>query len=364
MNATAQDLVTRHHGYRGNQRFEPLPPPTGAYPYRLRLEDVLAPAEVDALSRAGRLVFHVAGDTGGAGSPAAQQIVALHMESALAADGPAPSFLYLLGDVVSYHGHRSDYYAQFYEPYARYAAPIFAVPGDRDGDPLEARGEPSLTAFADNFCAPRPHLLPEAGDVRRDAMTQPNVYWTLMTPFVTVVGLYSNVPEGGRLDEDQLGWLVGELAAAPRDVSLVVACHHPPYSADARHGGSAYVGETLDAAFAAAGRVPDAVLSAHVHNYQRFDRSLAGRTVPYVVLGAGGYWRLDPIAADAPAPPWEVPELGVTLRRWCDDRHGFLRVTATRDGLTLEYVTVPRPHESWRDGPVAVIDAFEVGRAG
>src|SRR5258708_3108768 len=60
-----------------------------------------------------------------------------------------------------------------------------------------------------------PRLTKEAGDVSRDAMTEPNVYWTLETPFATVVGLYTNVPEGGWLDDKQIAWLTGELSVAP-----------------------------------------------------------------------------------------------------------------------------------------------------
>ena len=52
-------------------------------------------------------------------------------------------------------------------------------------------------------------------------MTQPNVYWTLETPFVTFIGLYTNVPEGGWMDNNQIAWLQSELTAAPQNNSLV-----------------------------------------------------------------------------------------------------------------------------------------------
>jgi acid phosphatase type 7 len=41
-------------------------------------------------------------------------------------------------------------------------------------------------------------------------MTQPYVFWTLLAPFVTIIGLYSNVPEGGEIHNDQIGWLAAE----------------------------------------------------------------------------------------------------------------------------------------------------------
>ena len=47
-----------------------------------------------------------------------------------------------------------------------------------------------------------------------------------------------------------------------------------------------------------------------------------------------------------------------TLENYVDDRFGFLRLTATPGSLQVEYVTVPRPQESWRAGPVDVADSF------
>jgi hypothetical protein len=37
-------------------------------------------------------------------------------------------------------------------------------------------------------------------------MTQPYVYWTLLTPLVTIIGLYGNCPEGGQLSQAQINW--------------------------------------------------------------------------------------------------------------------------------------------------------------
>lgn len=49
-------------------------------------------------------------------------------------------------------------------------------------------------------------MSPDAGDVSRTTVVQPNVFWTLETPFATIVGLYTNVPEGGQLDPTQQTW--------------------------------------------------------------------------------------------------------------------------------------------------------------
>lgn len=359
--------VQKRHRFRANQTFQPLPPPSGTYPYRLSLEDVVGKDAIEEVRRRGELVFHVVGDTGGVKHPEPQQIVAIHLENEFANGQAPPSFLYHLGDVVYFNGERPEYYPQFYEPYMNYPAPILAIPGNHDGDPLNPLVEASLSAFVETFCSVQPHLTPEAEEVDRETMIEPNVYWTLRAPFVTIVGLYTNVPEGGRIDSEQSAWLGEELADAPQDAALIVALHHPPYSADAHHGGSEQMGEALDAAFESAARRPDLVLSAHVHNYQRFSRTVGNRKLPYIVAGAGGYWHLHYMARGEDGnrlePPWQVPDADVILESFADDRHGFLRLRVSAKGIRGEYVSVPRPQESWRDGPVETVDQFEIVRA-
>jgi hypothetical protein len=101
-------------------------------------------------------------------------------------------------------------------------------------------------------------------------------------------------------------------------------------------------------------RAPDLVLAGHVHNYQRFTRTLdqdgANRQIPYIVAGSGGYWHLHAMASDAKAAalPWMLPgHDDIQLDAWVDDRHGFLRVEATPTQLTVTSFTVPRPQEPW-----------------
>jgi hypothetical protein len=73
----------------------------------------------------------------------------------------------------------------------------------RTGDVRPDSNEKSLSAFVSNFCAKKQEITVDAGDINRDPMIQPNVYWTLEAPFVTIIGLYSNVPDGGEIKEDQ-----------------------------------------------------------------------------------------------------------------------------------------------------------------
>jgi hypothetical protein len=349
----------------GVQRFQPLPTPTGTPPFRLNLRDVVDTATYTQIEQTGAMRFHLFGDCGGVKQPVPQQIVADVLARDFAAD-PNPAFLYLCGDIVYYNGQSVDYYDQFYEPYMHYPAPILAVPGNHDGDPIGTAVEPSLHAFMANFCSTTPVHSPDARDVERLTMTQPYVYWTLLTPVLTIVGVYSNVPEGGEVDATQAAWLAGELHDAPANLPVAVALHHPVYSADAFHGGSQAMGTLIDTASATAGRGPDIVFTGHVHNYQRFSRNRDGREVPYVVVGAGGYWHLHAMAKDADGNPltlpWTDPTTGVVLHSYCDDRHGYLRVDATATSLTGTYLSVPRPQESWSNGPVTVVDTFTLKR--
>ena len=364
--ATSPAEVQVPHGPRQNQPFQPLPAPAGRSPFRVDLADVLGAKEIEEIRAGGRLTFHVAGDTGGTADRTALHVVAIQMEKDLTRDGPArPRFFYHLGDVVYYHGQTSEYHPQFYEPYRAYDAPVLPIPGNHDGspDPLNP-SEPSLTGFVRNFCASWPHVTPEAGDINRDAMTLPNVYWTLRAPFATVVGLYTNVPEGGSVDDEQSAWLTEELRAAPPEDALIVALHHPVFSTSDEHIGNTHLGEVLDAAAEQAGRLPDIVLTGHVHNYQRFTRRYQQREIPYLVAGAGGHsplTRIAPYEGKELPQPWQVPSNpDITLERYAADRHGYLRLAATAAALHGEYVTVPRPHESWHNGPAKVHDAFTI----
>lgn len=359
-----QFTINKLSGTHPNQVFHPLPPPPGPAPYHLTLESVLSLDRMQQINNAGRLVFHAAGDTGGIQYGTPQRIVAMHMVDDLQTANAA--FFYHLGDVVYYNGEASSYYAQYYDPYLSYDAPILAIPGNHDGDPLPG-GDPSLAAFVANFCAPTPRITPEAGEVQRHAMTQPNVYWTLQAPYVTIIGLYTNVPEGGQLDNDQIAWFQAELQAAPEEKALIVAMHHPIYSFDMFHAGSVYMSHILDDAISATGRVPDMVLSGHVHNYQRFTRHFtdAGgqqRDIPFIVAGAGGYFHLhyeqsinnNPIANGHTVQDGNTD---VKLETYCDNRHGFLRLEVSADEITGTYLTVPRPQESWGN-PAVSFDTF------
>ena len=203
---------------RHSEDLQPVPKPTSPQP-RLDLADVLEPTLVDAITRAKRISFHAVGDTGAAkvdqfqsASRAIEQeaSVADSMSADVAHGGAAgPAFFFHLGDVVYYFGEGRYYYDQFYEPFRAYDRPIFAIPGNHDGMVFGTQPDtpkvPTLAAFLRNFCAPTPGPSPDAGAIVRTTMTQPGVYFTLDAPFVSIIGLYTNVLEGPGVISSQGG---------------------------------------------------------------------------------------------------------------------------------------------------------------
>jgi hypothetical protein len=145
--------------------------------------------------------------------------------------------------------------------------------------------------------------------------------------------------------------------------NLFLCLHHPVFSADTYHSGSPVMKELLDAAVQESGAHPDIVFTAHVHNYQRFTRTMDNQQFTYIVAGAGGYWRLHPMAEFMGAkvtPPFrqeDDPE--VVLENYVDDTHGFMRIEIEDDLITARYIAVPRPPEP-PETPPKVADLFQV----
>ncbi len=345
-------------------RFIPIP---NAAPNQLAASlDIFDPAAAKAARTAGKLVFHCVGDIGGVNGTATEEAIATAMENQIKSTAPAdvPRFHYVLGDVIYFNGQQTLYKQEFYEPYQYYPALIFAIPGNHDGDTQVQKGdpadtEPSLYGFFNNFCADQPeHVTPY-----RMSMTQPYCYWTLNAPFVTVIGLYSNVE--GSLDargrNDQQSYLEQQMKAAPADAKLLITVHHPPYSLDSAHGGTPDILTAIDRAIQASGRLPDAVLSGHVHNYQRFTRTLQGKQIPYIVAGAGGYantarsmHKLQKELLDVELP-YQTTHPDVQLESFQQEEPGFLRITVDDKELTFDYFTV-----SFEDDTLALFDSVTV----
>ena len=279
-----------------NTGFQPLPRPLGVAPYHYALGDHFAPL-AEQISGSGKMIFDVLGDSGGVQDGEFQSNVADQMVVALAKAGKnAPLFCYHVGDVVYFTGLHDDYYAQFYAPYEQYTPPIFAIPGNHDGEVDDPTVQTSLDGWVDDFMQANPDVDPISKDAPRVGLNLPNPYWTLLTPLATFVGMYTNVPEGGSIDSIQQQWLTNEFATAPDDLPLILALHHPIYSFDVFHSGSSKMADALENAIRDTGRVPNLVLSGHVHDYQRIEQTIApdGPT-PFIVSGNGGYHNLHQI---------------------------------------------------------------------
>lgn len=335
-------------------KFQPLPDPSGNYPYHLSVHDVVTGIADD------KMVFHMVGDTGSIRNPGSQRriagLMAEQYKSLSGAD--KPKFLYHLGDVVYNYGEAQNYYDQFFEPYSLYPGPIFAIAGNHDSDvnPAAAMPYQSLDAFTTVFCDTVSRPVALSRKIDRKSMPQPNIYWTMDTPLATIIGLHTNVPKYGIVTREQREWFMEELRSADMqrpDKAIILCMHHAPYSADINHGASLPMIDFLEGVFGETGIRPDIVFSGHVHNYQRFSKQYDDLTVvPFIVAGTGGFDELHSIAlTDNEGFTAEDSRFdGVSLENNCDTRHGFLKISLERNSsgftLTGDYFTVADEDEN------------------
>jgi acid phosphatase type 7 len=282
-----------------NTGYQPLPKPLGFPPYHYNLADHFRDIEKH-ITESGKMVLDVLGDSGGVQDGEFQSHVADQMIAALAKAGKGTAqFCYHVGDVVYFTGAHDDYYSQFYEPYERYTPPIFAIPGNHDGEVDDPKAQTSLDGWVAYFMQAHPDVDPISKDAPRVGLNLPNPYWTLVTPLAMFIGMYTNVPEHGSVDSNQQQWVTNEFETAPKDRALILALHHPIYSFDVFHSGSSKMADVLENAIRDTGRVPNLVLTGHVHDYQRIERDIApdGPT-PFFVVGNGGYHNLHQIHSE------------------------------------------------------------------
>ena len=318
------------------------------------------PEKVKAIQSSGQIVFHSVGDTGPTKGPATITMVANKMVADFNEANPAdvPAFFYHLGDVVYSFGEGEYYFDQFYEPYRDYPAPIFAIPGNHDG--VTYKGDPaaSLAAFLRNFCSDKWTKPPEAGGLPRTTMIQPAVYFRLDAPFVRILGLYSNVLEGpgvissqgnksSNVSYAQIDFLNVQLGLLKKESyrgAVILAVHHPPFTAGAGHGGSPRMLQDLDQVFKSSGVYPHAVISGHAHNYQRFTRTEGNRQTPYVISGSGGH-AANPLRSGSNSTPIRTPldmtglppSAGKVRLETYFAQFGYLRVVVTAKLLSIEF---------------------------
>ena len=341
----------------------PFPLPRGVPEPVLSLAAILGDAgkrTVAAATKAGRLVFHSVGDTGNTRGPDPQNAVADKMVSDFNEADPAdrPLFYFHLGDVIYNFGEAAYYYDQFYDPYRNYPAPILAIAGNHDGMIAPGTATPTLAAFLANFCASTFEIAPQAGGLTRTAQIEPGVFYTFEAPFVRILALYSNTLEdpgvissqGGaypELGDSQLDYLRAALARVTAEKwkgAIILAHHHPAYTAGSKHGWSVEMLAQIDKVCEEAGVWPHAVLSAHAHNYQRFTRLHGKTTIPYIIAGNGGHG-LGKLTTKASGPlrtPMVVQDAKkdqdqVTLESYDDQDYGYLRIVVTATQLRIEY---------------------------
>ena len=339
----------------------PFPAPRGLPEPVLTLAQTLGGKGADAeaaITKAGHIVFHAVGDTGNTRGPDPQNQVADKLLGDFTdADADVPRFFFHLGDVVYNFGEKVYYYDQFYDPYRDYPAPIIALAGNHDGMIAPATHAITLDAFLSNFCADTFRITPEAGGLSRTAQIQPGVFFTFEAPFVRILALYSNTLEDPgvistqdgtfpELNDSQLDYLRAALKRVRTEKykgALVLAHHHPAYTAGKKHGWSVALREEVDGICKEVGVWPHAVLSAHAHNYQRFTRTLGDREIPYIIAGNGGHG-LGKLGTKK-SGPLRVPvtidgdEGGdhVVLENYDDQDYGYLRIIADEAQLRIEY---------------------------
>ncbi len=370
-----------------------------------------------------RMSFHALGCSGDPAVQAPQAAVADAMIDMLHHNN-SPAFLFHLGDIVyktstdsqtedtegPLHGGRllQMYYSnEFYAAYRGYNRPIFAIPGNHDGKykfEVDQTGQPGskvhlkkspMWHFLRSFCAERMDTSlandDAAGDPTRPTMTQPYPYFVLTTPVASIIGLYTNVMNGGGLDLGASGnykgtqyrWFVERLkeTAGKRKNdgrAIILATHYPPFSGAANFPvrGNPQAANTpgskpplplaavLLSAFEEAGVWPDIVLSAHAHLYQRLTLTVPARNrgngpaeIPFVIAGCGGHSPAEYLwhnCAGAPvpvAPPpfpavwpsgYQLPKgYGCNVVAYNDQDFGFLNITVdlSQRVLTGEFIT-------------------------
>jgi hypothetical protein len=91
--------------------------------------------------------------------------------------------------------------------------------------------------------------------------------------------------------------------------------------------------QSIDALCQAAGVLPDAFLSGHAHNYQRYTRRIGGKQIPYLVIGTGGIAPQNvPVASGQPVDGGDGTTYEAAMASY-----GYLYVTASPHNLKFEF---------------------------
>jgi hypothetical protein len=216
-------------------------------------------------------------------------------------------FMVIASDVIYPAGGVLDYDDKFYKPYADYAHPIYAIPGNHDW-------YDGLTGFMFHFChqdgapgMPRSRFLSKAwlrdrlwrkpkefdlaaatalraqrADAARSAV-QPGPYFVLETGPLELVAIDTGITGG--IDRDQGDWL-RRVSASPKPKILITG--KPIYVDDERHKGPIEDGGYVDEVVRRPEHNYIAAIGGDIHNYQRYPVHVGDRVIQYIVSGGGG----------------------------------------------------------------------------
>lgn len=310
----------------GSGVFQQLPTPNGIYPFRMNAHNFVP-------EKSSYKIAFIA-DCGNISNQNESAVTA-----AIAARNP--DFVYIAGDVVYFFGEEENYLEQFFKPFQNVNAPIFAIPGNHDGDlnvAVPNNAKTSLEAFMKVFCSPTVQNIISAHGIDRTSVTQPNPYFTLNFNHFCIIGLYTNVPPGGRVLEDQRDWFISELRDAhTAGQKIIVALHHPPYSCSNTHTGSIWMQELMNYSFAQSGVIPDLIISGHSHNFQLFIQKHSTKILPYIVTGAGGH-SLHTMDLSLKLP--QAIDSKTALIAYNNADYGFTEVTISENLINIAYYKV------------------------
>ncbi|HTV47786.1 MAG TPA: metallophosphoesterase [Phycisphaerae bacterium] len=323
------------------------------------------PEAVNKIVSSGKFIFHMTGDTGVGSNEQKNVAEAMARDINNTNHELGPSCLILLGDIIYGSNKEAGYADKFYRIYDHYDRLIFAIPGNHDGEELLPTDPTTLNAFEANFCTPPESQPPLATEFGVLMPNQPGPHWHLKAPFVDILGLYSNSEENvGIISNHYIGhkqkiWLHSRLAAiaaaranGPRN-ALIIAVHHPPFARGFHSSGPGYPGSPemladIDSCCTDANILPDAVISAHTHNYQHYVRTqiLNGKecTIPYLIVGTGGIG-----LQTVPAPTIVHDSTGTVFYRSAFKDYGYLTVTATAKLLIIQFNALVGIHRELRE---------------
>lgn len=242
----------------------------------------------------------------------------------------SPDFVALLGDLVFRGSSASDWkdFDRLAAPLARERIPMFPILGNHE---YWVSSRLALPNYFSRF--------PQIQGRRWYAGT----YGPL-----TLLFLDSNRSRMSRVEwKEQLDWYNAALEAAQADAAVrgvIVLVHHPPYTNSTVTSDTLPVQRSIVPPFAAA-RKTMAMLSGHVHSYERFER--AGKL--FLVSGGGGGPRVRLSTGDR--------------RRHTDDlfsgppvRHlHFLSISLEEEGLAVSKHALPKGAQEFEP-----LDSFRI----